>query len=752
MPSNSKKSPTKALQPQKLLIIGGSFLLVASVLAILLNSNPADQNQPNNSNPRATFSPIAANIDIENAVFKKAGVTPLDNCQQVLQYYQENALKQVTPWGLDDISIYGGHALPSLDVTEDSVADLSAPQSLSANESTTSASQPKHSSTNIQVEGVDEADMVKTDGQYIYIVSNQTLKIVDIRQNTGTGEPQLAAQLSLGFWVETTNSMLLSLKTDGNNNLKDTLILVGTNSWPDRQVRLAQINIEDRTSPEVIADFTIDGDYIGMRLVGNTVRLIISSTPLGLGWESPAGSGLNAQQEALEANKQIILNSDLNNWIPAYKDSLNRFSKTSSLVDCSQMLAPNIFSGLNTLSIMTFNASEQLRPGGWQAIGLAADADSQDIYATAENVYVAAAEISPQAVTADSLSILPFRQPSSKLETIIHKFGTTQANPGQPDSPRRPIYMASGKVVGFLLNQFSIDEHRGDLRVAVTVNSTGITRRENHVKILRPTNGILQEIGSVEGLGINESIESVRFMGDQAYVVTFERIDPLYALDLSDPTNPRALGELKITGFSSYLHPVAEGLLLGVGQEADLSGRIEGLQLSLFDVSDPTNPRRIDQKLLEEVLVANNPDVDHFVSSWSHSPVEYNHHAFLFHDNLAYIPYSLTWVSDDWRIKGDARDAGILVVSSQNRALSIRNILRAPNDQYRQIVDSDTLLIPKNIETDGRTIYIEPSRTVVVGGLVYGISPQEVVVWQGTTGKLLHILKFNDQIADNIGF
>ena len=752
MPSNSKKSPTKALQPKKLLIIGGSFLLVASVLAILLNSKPADQNQLNNSNPRATFSPLAANIDIENAVFKKAGVTPLDNCQQVLEYYQENALKQVTPWGLDDMSIYRGLALPALDVAEDSAADISAPQSLSANESQTSASQSKHSSTNIQVEGVDEADMVKTDGQYIYIVSNQTLKIVDIRQNTNTGEPQLAAKLSLGFWVETTNSMLLSLKTDSNNNLKDTLILVGTNSWPDRQVRLVQINIEDRTNPEVVADFTIDGNYIGMRLVGNTVRLIMNSTPLGLGWQSPAGSGLNAQEEALEANKQIILNSDLNNWIPAYKDSQNRFSRTSPLVDCSQMLAPNIFSGLNTLSIMTFNASEQLKPGGWQAIGLAADANSQDIYATAENVYVAASEILPQAVMGDRLEIFPIRQPSSGLETIIHKFGTTEANPNQPDTPRRPIYMASGKVVGFLLNQFSMDEHKGDLRVAVTVNSTGITRRQNHVKILRPTNGILHEIGSVEGLGINESIESVRFMGDQAYVVTFERIDPLYALDLSDPTNPRALGELKITGFSSYLHPVAEGLLLGVGQEADLTGRIEGLQISLFDVSDATNPRRIDQKLLKEVLISNNPDTDHFVSSWSHSPVENNHHAFLFHDNLSYIPYRLVWRSDDWRIKGDARDSGILVVSSQNRVLSIRNILRAPSDQYQQMFDSETLLIPKNIETDGQVIYLEPTRTVVVGGLVYGISPLEVVVWQGTTGKLLHTIEFNDQIDQSVWF
>ena len=111
----------------------------------------------------------------------------------------------------------------------------------------------------------------------------------------------------------------------------------------------------------------------------------------------------------------------------------------------------------------------------------------------------------------------------------------------------------------------------------MTIENFEENTRENHIKVLRPNQGVFEEIGTVSGLGIDERIFAVRFMGPQAYIVTFRQIDPLYALDLSDPTNPKALGELKIPGFSSYLHPVGGNLLLGIGQEANLDGRTQGL-------------------------------------------------------------------------------------------------------------------------------------------------------------------------------
>ena len=138
----------------------------------------------------------------------------------------------------------------------------------------------------------------------------------------------------------------------------------------------------------------------------------------------------------------------------------------------------------------------------------------------------------------------------------------------------------------------------------------------------------------VEGLGKTEQIYSVRFMGDMAYVVTFRQTDPLYTIDLSDPTSPKVVGELKILGYSAYLHPIADGLLMGIGQDATEGGQVQGTQVSVFDVSDPARPRRIDQITL---------------SKGSNSEVEYDHHAFLYWrpTGLAMVPVQQWWYDEN---------------------------------------------------------------------------------------------------------
>jgi len=148
------------------------------------------------------------------------------------------------------------------------------------------------------------------------------------------------------------------------------------------------------------------------------------------------------------------------------------------------------------------------------------------------------------------------------------------------------------------------------------------------VWVLRPDGTELVTVGSVGGLGQTEQIYAVRFLGTQAYVVTFRQTDPLYVIDLSDPTHPAVTGELKIPGYSAYLHPVGEGLLLGVGQDADLDGRTQGTKLSLFDVSDPSDPREISS-----------------LPIGGYSEAEWDHKAFLFwpEDGTIVIPVSPSW-------------------------------------------------------------------------------------------------------------
>jgi uncharacterized secreted protein with C-terminal beta-propeller domain len=136
-----------------------------------------------------------------------------------------------------------------------------------------------------------------------------------------------------------------------------------------------------------------------------------------------------------------------------------------------------------------------------------------------------------------------------------------------------------------------MSEFDGHLRVATTVGGLGVSS----VRILRVADGKLTQVGEVGGLGKGEQIYSVRFIGPRAYVVTFRQTDPLYSLDLSEPAKPKVTGELKITGYSAHLQPVGENRLVGIGQEADAQGVPTGLQVSLFDVTDPATPKRLDQ-------------------------------------------------------------------------------------------------------------------------------------------------------------
>ena len=178
--------------------------------------------------------------------------------------------------------------------------------------------------------------------------------------------------------------------------------------------------------------------------------------------------------------------------------------------------------------------------------------------------------------------------------THVHKFDISSLQAG---------YKGSGVVDGLILNTFSVDEYKGYLRVATTVTEveeekagdfSSVTRDTvNKVSILKSVNNSLELLSETPNLARGERIYSVRFMGDKAYVVTFKQVDPLFSIDLADPTKPKITGELKIPGFSSYMHPVADGYLLTIGRDVNSStARVRGLKLSVFDVSDMKEPRK----------------------------------------------------------------------------------------------------------------------------------------------------------------
>jgi hypothetical protein len=458
--------------------------------------------------------------------------------------------------------------------------------------------------------------------------------------------------------------------------------------------RVAQVDVSDANNPRLVRTLDMDGSFISARNVGGSVRIALNSNPVGLEFVTPAGGGLRAEREATEANREIIRNSTLDNWLPYYVlTDANGSIAEGQLLDCNTVMAPNTFAGIDTLSLLTFDLGAGI--GAWNVAAVVASGAT--MYATIDSTYLATQrwmnwQIMTESEVADA---------AEGFTTQIHKFDTTGGV---------PRYEATGEVKGFLLNQFAMDEYGGDLRVATTTspNDWWISdESESRVTVLRRNGDTLTQIGLVEGLGLTERIFAVRFMEAVGYVVTFRQTDPLYVLDLSNPTAPGVVGELKIPGYSAYLHPVGEGRLLGVGQDADEDGRVKGTQISLFDVSDPANPQRIDQVTLE--------------GGWSQA--EGNHLAFTFTDGTALAPYE-RW---EWEVieqTGKERstfDTGVLALRVNGDSLSLDGILRT---------ELDSAVVLEGDEDWGRIdpYRMVPQRTIVIDGYVYTVTQGGIAV------------------------
>ena len=565
---------------------------------------------------------------------------PFDACDPLLEYVKEHALEMVGPYGLGD-GYRGGGPWIMEEMTMEDAAATTVPASGASRYSALQAG-VDYSTTNVQEVGVDEPDIVKTDGTRILAIAQGVLYYVDVNGDT----PELIGSLRLSDGGA--QEMLLAGDT--------LLVLSRTNQW-DVPMRLApeiwnpdipdygsgisvlsEIDISDPADMAVVKTLFVDGSYLSARMVGDTVRVVVDSYPTGLEFVYPTGSGLRAEREAERINRQVIEDSSIENWLPYFVMEEKRGSRTvtteGTLLDCEQTFAPHEFSGLGTLNVLTIDLTQGLEPA--DAVGVFADGDT--IYASQESLYVATQRWHDWSTLDDSKAAEQF----VGVTTEIHKFDISGA--------AAAAYVASGEIQGFLLNQWAMSEYNGDLRVATTSEPEWWGWRddsvsESFVKVLREDRGVLEEIGEVGELGKGERIYSVRYIGDTGYVVTFRQTDPLYTIDLSNPKAPKVLGELKILGYSAYLHPIDDGLLLGIGQDADDQGRTKGTQVAVFDVSDPANPKRIHTMTFDD--------------GWSE--VEYDHRAFLYWPatGLTMLPVQ-AWSWEDGREDWFAGAIGVI--------------------------------------------------------------------------------------------
>ena len=480
------------------------------------------------------------------------------------------------------------------------------PGAVGAAADTGSASTTAYSTTNDQEQGVDEPDIVKTDGSTIFAVSGNTLEAVSVTN----GVPRVAGTLSLGQGG--TSSQLL---LDGNrllvisNQIPSAVPFPGPIAAASSTLRaspyvawgsttqLSEVDISDPAAMKVTQTLTVDGRFVDARQVGSSARIVISSAP--------------------HAILEPQLQGGSSGWIPRWRFKNVRTGRhfTHAVAGCGQIRRPVQFSGLGMLTIVTVDFGKGL--GVAQSTSLMADA--QIVYGSPTSLYVATQKwFNPELGVAQ----LPGGQ-----STVIDRFDVSD--------PDVTTFAGSGEVPGYLLNQFSLSEQGGYLRVASTSRpiwwgpvGSAIPLGQSYVTVLELSGGVLAPVGQVSGLGQGEQITSVRFIGNTGYVVTYRQVDPLYTIDLSTPTAPRVAGELDLAGYSAYLHPVGPGLLLGIGSDVSASNEPDGTQLELFDVSDPANP-----KLLAKALVG----------TGSSSQVTYDHHAFLYWPatSLAVLPIQI---------------------------------------------------------------------------------------------------------------
>ena len=414
-------------------------------------------------------------------------------------------------------------------------------QSESVAQKSVAESSVSYSTTNIQVEGVDEADIIKTDGKYIYLIANRKFIIAQ-------AYPVEKAKILSTTNLE--NFYPNELFIDGNK-----VLLFGSSSqvYGSRYNEYARksypmsfssttlklYDVANKQKPLLQKSVDFEGNYLTSRKIGNMVYFVVNSYPRYDG-----------------------------SIIPVYRAEED-FKPVAS---CGEILyVPPM--ATNFLTIASFELDTQKLQK--QVIA----ASGQNVYASLENIYVAETSY----------------ENWDDQDTIIHKFSLSNG---------RIDYKGNSKVPGRILNQFSMDEHDGYFRIATTEGHLSQSRAEttstNNLYVL---NKKLEIVGELEDLAPGESIYSVRFMGKRAYVVTFKKVDPLFVIDLSKPTKPSVLGKLKIPGYSDYLHPYDENHIIGVGkdtveaEEGDFAW-YQGIKMALFDVSDVENPKELHKVII----------------------------------------------------------------------------------------------------------------------------------------------------------
>lgn len=524
---NQKKPHAKRLYIIALALI---IFVVAISIAIPLNTNK------NKETPMV-------------AVEKNNGLPKVENFETLYNILKENKNNYYEIGDLPDVAS---------NATEDTVKNS---ESIGTTKENASNNKSNYSKTNIQVEGVDEADIVKTDGNYIYYSTGNKLVIVNASDST---KLQIVSEIKYEEDINyaeifINNNYLVIIgqkyinKTEENNKtVYYDLIYNASNLYTVAKV----YNIENKENPQYEREIQIEGEYLSSRMIGDDIyfmanKYIYCNLP-----EEYSGENINEDEF-----KPKYLDTNISKEVKC-----KEFSDIYYFPDSEENSYLNI-AGFNINNNEPANIESYLGAG-------------EEVYSSESNLYIAKVKYEYKN------NIMYGYYDNYDINTYIYKFKLENS---------KITYANVGSIPGEVLNQFSMDEKDGYFRIATTDSHNWNSDTDsNNMYVL---NEKLEVVGKIENLAKGEKIYSVRFMGNRAYMVTFVETDPLFVIDLSEPTNPIVLGELKIPGYSKYLHPYDETHIIGFGENTitNENGGVvtDGMKMALFDVSNPTNPKEL---------------------------------------------------------------------------------------------------------------------------------------------------------------
>lgn len=517
----------------------GGLIAAALVLVVGIGAHIRQQNLSSDS---ATFS-TKGSSSIGTSSGKLASsdtletATDYDEVYTYLQSYQDE---------LDSSSVTGstdsGIVMYSNETADSGARTDSSSSSSDSATASARAVDTSFSDTNVRTEGVGEADIVKTDGSYLYTLkaNSQEISIVDIRSD----QMKVVSSISLNENFQASEFYLSDQKLFVLGNMQNTQVDSDSKTlYRGSCTRIQTYDLADINNPKSIGTVDQSGYYRTSRFKDGYLYVFSDYYIY-----------------------DTITKKDYPSYVPLVGDNL---------LKQSDIYLPTNHAADQYLVVSSVSASSPDKAVDQKAVM----SENGEVYVSENNIYIY--EYTNSSILADNLA--------AKNQTILRKLSY---NKGKLSGS------AQGKVKGYLNDSFSIDEYDNTLRLVTTVtHNVGSSSQSNSVYVL---DADLKTIGKIEDLAKNEQVYSARFLGDTGYFVTYEQTDPLFSVDFSDPENPKILGKLKIPGFSEYLHFYSDNLLLGIGMDTDENGITNGVKISMFDISDPSDVKEVSKYTLDQ--------------------------------------------------------------------------------------------------------------------------------------------------------